>query len=968
MSELLRRWLAEDVGVPTSVGSFERDFASGFLFGEVLARCNLQGDFGKFVNKNTPDARINNFTRLQPTLWKLGVPLDARAVTSIVREEKGVAAKLLVHLKSVLDALIRDVERSKASSIGGLARSQTVPTRPTIAVLEQHRGVGMFNSKKLKHESVTTKIFNDLVRTKELAPNQMLETARLSQFYQEGERQRLEVETQIADRKQGLTEKAIDRRVNTVNNFNSVRQAKAVRTAAEYATHFEILEARRDAEKREIDVDLAVGAKTRVRHAEMKESEFSEAIDGIEVFERNLSRVGVAGRSYNSSIDVAAQIKTGIDPAAHLENMRASLPDPRALRQEGENLVKRIKATRQEEAVTRAERERRRRKLASDRDLAGSSAEARRREDELLETLAVRSKQETRVAERLRLLERERDVMRENRKDRDVRYEQQRKLDWEAQLRREAKLAAQQRAAYRLDAAASAADVDDLRTQSEIERRQDVRSFVKGTVADILALAMRCAEYREVTDKLVPRREYREWSSLVAKGETLPFALPRSETQVTEGDEQVTGGEKIVTQLDLLNAMDYCRGTGDWSTPGKLGDDLTPHDGGLGGREGTQSAADQETTEDTKADEENVDENLDTEGANAKEILPVDTSGAYSPNQALGSAVFQLTLAALVTNFRKPPPLPDSKFDARLAIVGAPFSGKTTAAKKVAETHGLVLITPDDLLREAVIEAQEWVHARRAETEAAETAEEAAAEADENGEEPSDPESAGDAAVAAADAEGDDAEAEGEETSTEPEEVPKPPTPSRVCALGLRALAASESGEKVHPSVIAELIAIAVHALAPPKPDPVVYPPAVDETSLDDDEEEEEGDETRGVAPDTPNDEATEEERAAYEILVSAYQKAKAANAAARLLKKKEKRQELADTLDATYEAQAHELEQMHPRPAGYVIDGFPCTKAEAQGTYCISQIPILFAHIRLTVSFIYLSVGVCVYRSGPGA
>ena len=40
-------------------------FASGFLFGELLARCNLQPDFAKFINKNTPDARINNFTRLQ---------------------------------------------------------------------------------------------------------------------------------------------------------------------------------------------------------------------------------------------------------------------------------------------------------------------------------------------------------------------------------------------------------------------------------------------------------------------------------------------------------------------------------------------------------------------------------------------------------------------------------------------------------------------------------------------------------------------------------------------------------------------------------------------------------------------------------------------------------------------------------------------------------------------------------------
>ena len=34
-----------------------QSFASGFLFGEVMARCNLQPDFGKFVDKNTPDAR-----------------------------------------------------------------------------------------------------------------------------------------------------------------------------------------------------------------------------------------------------------------------------------------------------------------------------------------------------------------------------------------------------------------------------------------------------------------------------------------------------------------------------------------------------------------------------------------------------------------------------------------------------------------------------------------------------------------------------------------------------------------------------------------------------------------------------------------------------------------------------------------------------------------------------------------------
>ena len=65
MSELLRRWLRDDVGVTQHMDSFESAFASGFLFGEILARCNVQPDFAKFVNKNTPDARINNFTRLQ---------------------------------------------------------------------------------------------------------------------------------------------------------------------------------------------------------------------------------------------------------------------------------------------------------------------------------------------------------------------------------------------------------------------------------------------------------------------------------------------------------------------------------------------------------------------------------------------------------------------------------------------------------------------------------------------------------------------------------------------------------------------------------------------------------------------------------------------------------------------------------------------------------------------------------------
>ena len=527
MSELLRRWLRDDVGVTQHVDSFESAFASGFLFGEILARCNVQPDFAKFVNKNTPDARINNFTRLQvrrrgrllrgllldaarpargsrsrrraarvpdetrasrhvgptretsfgsvnprnivrfpgfarlsrarssprrarthaipnhhphiifddhqPSLQTLGVPLDARAVTSIVREERGVATRLLVQLKSVLDAMVRDVEQSKRAGVSALARSASLPTKPSLSVAQSHRGVGAFNSRLSTRRDADAKIFNDVVRARETRPNALMETSRVRAFLAEGERQKAEAAEAVRNRKIGISNRHADRRVEAVNAFNKTREAKAVRAASEYATHAEILRARADAERREIEIEMALEEKERLARVAREEREGEEALRGLDAFEKNLSR-NAAGRKarQESSGTSGLGIPGGSrrDPREHLAAMRASLPDPRAMQREGERTIRRIKSDRSEEALARSA-ERRRRKLDAERERAGATAEARRREDELLATLAVKSKQETRVAERLSALERERDVMRDNRRDRDARYDAQRRADWE---------------------------------------------------------------------------------------------------------------------------------------------------------------------------------------------------------------------------------------------------------------------------------------------------------------------------------------------------------------------------------------------------------------------------------------------------------------------------------------------------------------------------------------------------------
>ena len=45
--------------------SLEQDFASGYVFGELFNRFQMLPDFAKLEVKHTPDAMVNNYTRLK---------------------------------------------------------------------------------------------------------------------------------------------------------------------------------------------------------------------------------------------------------------------------------------------------------------------------------------------------------------------------------------------------------------------------------------------------------------------------------------------------------------------------------------------------------------------------------------------------------------------------------------------------------------------------------------------------------------------------------------------------------------------------------------------------------------------------------------------------------------------------------------------------------------------------------------
>ena len=50
-----------------------QDFATGYYLGEILHKHQLQNDFEAFSTGQTADAKLNNFTRVEPTLHLLQV-------------------------------------------------------------------------------------------------------------------------------------------------------------------------------------------------------------------------------------------------------------------------------------------------------------------------------------------------------------------------------------------------------------------------------------------------------------------------------------------------------------------------------------------------------------------------------------------------------------------------------------------------------------------------------------------------------------------------------------------------------------------------------------------------------------------------------------------------------------------------------------------------------------------------------
>ena len=133
MSDLLLRWVNDEIQLSRPVDDLQMDFSSGYLLGEILYRVNQQPTFTKFMDTDSSDAKIHNYILLEPTMRALGIPFEPTTATSIMNQRPNAAATVLYQIKMAIDQRLRMGTVSLRANNEGIQRVQnmsSIPSRP----------------------------------------------------------------------------------------------------------------------------------------------------------------------------------------------------------------------------------------------------------------------------------------------------------------------------------------------------------------------------------------------------------------------------------------------------------------------------------------------------------------------------------------------------------------------------------------------------------------------------------------------------------------------------------------------------------------------------------------------------------------------------------------------------------------------------------------------------------------------
>ncbi|XP_032371507.1 sperm flagellar protein 2 isoform X2 [Etheostoma spectabile] len=538
MSDILCRWLNEELRLSKAVDpkTFTKDFSSGYLIGEVLHKYQLQKDFSMFMKKDTAISRLNNFTRVEPTLQLLGISFDINTAQDLMEEKQGVATRLLYQLYVSL-------ENKKKAEISGTL----------MEIMQPAASAGLH---KKEHVIYSDRLHRVVKRDAEL------KLQKISQHYEEKCRQlneRFGMPHSIQQRRQLRAQD--EKRMKNIEKLRACHQKHNDFMSYDQATTFQV--------PRPPPYTLQLNLKKRQQQQQRREQQAQTVQTEIAKFE---TRKKLVTYGFASSSSSGQPFPEDFPLGGSSQGFVVPGSGNKLILQSNSKYIQDIRQRLEENAVAREQREKRRDRFLVEQLKAHEAQEEARREEQLVKRLTRQTQQEQRLATQLLQIRVQKDGIRKNRQFREQQYQQRRERDFQEALEREAALAQQ----AKLDLAEEIRQELEFCNRIAAERAQ-IRykkhfKSCKDILEQIVDLATKVGEYRLLTGNLIPEKPMREWKELLFSG--LPLYEPIKCQQ--PGFEFISPLDPVeLKKQEILKNQDYDEYTnmvGEWAWPEEAGE------------------------------------------------------------------------------------------------------------------------------------------------------------------------------------------------------------------------------------------------------------------------------------------------------------------------------------------------------------------------------------------------------------
>ncbi|KAM5192182.1 sperm flagellar protein 2 [Mantella aurantiaca] len=510
MSDIICQWLNDELGLSRRVEpkGFAKEFATGYLIGEVLHKYQLQDDFDQFSQSRAASAKLNNFTRVEPTLQLLGIPFDQNVAQNIMSEQHGAATRLLYQLYIAL-------QKKKKAGLTGVALETLRPAAPA------------------KLQSIGTEMYKERLKT--LVPRQTdLNLQQMTEQFDLKAKEMDEKKDQILnDELKKIQKIQGELRMQDIEKLRRARRRQNEIMARIQAAIVQIPKPPTNRTVRSIEAQKIL----------RKKKEAEEVYQELAKFEKSVKKDAM----------INSFTPNGRSPTLQRIKSNGSIGNGVFKLESNDDYVRKIQKRLEEDTTAREQREKRRRRVLIEQLVAHGAQEEAFREEQLINRLMRQSQQERRIAVQLMHTRHEKEVIIQNRIFREKQYQERREREFQEALDREAAMQHQ----AKLDAEEHMRKVQEIHDQIAAERAQarykKHYDICQEIVNQIVDLVTKTGEYRELTNRLIPNKVTREWKEIFFSGLPLyeeaeidPFPADPTPEQLVEMEKQ-----------NLLNDKEY---------------------------------------------------------------------------------------------------------------------------------------------------------------------------------------------------------------------------------------------------------------------------------------------------------------------------------------------------------------------------------------------------------------------------